>query len=491
MNPMPAKTKQVARNVNSTKSDASSLFSSGFRCDSLRMLAKASDRLNDLMTVGAINGDDLSAEPISWFHRVDQALRRPASPEEVIPYAQSMSALMACEDWTLFKGALAADASMASELRREQGQLRSLWGVTPIINLIQGVEAERSIGHHAESLVFTTYHTTAAFDIKLGAQAGAIGAADPSAIMGFYWLVLVWAMVSYDTVFYFNDRGILPPNEATGHLTMGIRREELLILRRANKLIYTLPYGADYRTRERTMARSKFNFCMDCPEIGKFCFCNSDVWDIVFHSTKAFATSMLSSGLATDQMPGSRRLEHVVVDIKSIEPNFPKARNGRNLRILHIPNHPHFKGTRYYRDAREQLGAGAPIEFIEETGVSNERAHELMHEADVVLDQLIGGYFGMTALEAMAHGKPVISYIVDQSIVLAPDECPVINANPDTILDVLKGLIDGQYPLEDIGRRSREYVERYYSVEALAERLRILFRDTASLETPTPNQAQN
>ena len=446
------------------------------------MLAQTSSSLKDLMTIGAATNSSSPSDPNNWLKRVDQAIRNSESPEQLLPYVQGVYALMASEDWAPFMDALVADAQMASKLRLNQGRVRSLWGVTPIINLIQAVKAERSIGHEAESLVFVTYHTTAAFDINLNTHANAVEAKDPSASMAFYWLVLVWVLIAYDAVFFFNDRGVLPAVESTGNLAMGIRREELSLLRRAKKLIYTVPYGADYRTREPTLKRSRFNFCMDCPAIGKYCFCNSDVWGIVFYTTKAFATSMLSSGLAIDQLPGSRRLEHVVIDAKSIKPNYPKAWTGRNLRVLHIPNHPHFKGTRYLKDALDRLGDSAPIEFIEATGVSNEHAHELMHEADVVVDQLIGGYFGMTALEAMAHGKPVISYIVDPSIVLAPDECPIINANPDTIFDVLEGLVEGQYALENIGRRSREYVEQHYSVEALAERLHALFSDTANID---------
>src|SRR5262249_54029074 len=153
----------------------------------------------------------------------------------------------------------------------------------------------------------------------------------------------------------FNDRGILLPEENTGRFMMGICRSELALLRRADKLIFTLPYGADYRTREITMAQSRFNFCMDCPEIGAFCFCDSERWKVVYHTLAAYSTAMVSHGLSMAHLPGSFRLELVVVEPDAIEPQYPDPRPDRPLRILHVPNHQHFKGTRYLEAAITRL----------------------------------------------------------------------------------------------------------------------------------------
>ncbi len=109
------------------------------------------------------------------------------------------------------------------------------------------------------------------------------------------------------------------------------------------------------------------------------------------------------------------------------------------------------------------------------TGVSHEEVVTLMRSADVVVDQLIGGNIGLTALEAMALGKPVVSYVRDPARFLAdPESCPVINANPDTLHDVLRGLVEDPSGLPALGRASREYVERHHSIPAFAERLRLL-----------------
>jgi hypothetical protein len=451
----------------------------GVACTNLAALATRTLAVAEFF---AAPSAEVPGDPVSWLTKVDREIRTDRDADGVVALASALVRLQASPDWEEFLQALTLDATAASDSRRRQGRLRSLWGVTPIINLRDGVKAERRLGIEAESLVFYSYYVTQDFDLLLAKPVEATRAAGHEVETAFYWLVLMWAMLCYDAFFFFNDRGLLAPEAHTGRFIMGIRHAELALLRRAGKLIYTMPYGADYRTREATMAVSRFNFCMDCPTIGGFCFCDSEAWRPVFHTIAAYATAMLSSGLAMAQLPGSRRLETVVIDPEIIQPSYREHDPGRPLRILHVPNHPHFKGTRYLEAAIARRSADSSVEFVTKSGISNAEVLDLMGDADVVVDQLIGGMFGVTALEAMARGKPVIVYLVDPSMVLAPDECPVINANPDTIDEVLGRIVVERDTLPDIGRRSRAYVERHYSINALADRLRRLYSETAGID---------
>ena len=452
----------------------------GFRLPALSMIAEAMPELAEALGGGA--PDETAG--LTWFGRVDRALRS-AEGAEIVELARRFRAAQEQGSWDTLLRAATLDSRAATELRRQQGRLRSLWGITPIISLQTARQADRLLGVEAESLVLTTYHVTKNFDLDLSRQLAAIRAADPSAESGFYWLVLLWAMLSYDVFFFYNDRGILPPTQSTGRFEMGIRHDELALLSRAGKLIYTLPYGADYRTRERTMNGHRFNFCMDCPAPGDFCFCNGEAWPAVFHVIAAYATAMLSTGLARRHLAGSYRLDYVVVDTDLIEPCYSEPPVGRKLRILHVPNHVHFKGTRYLEAAVARLPPDTPVEFVCRSGLNNSEVLDLMRRADLVVDQLIGGFFGQTALEAMSLGKPVIAFIADRDLVAAPEECPIINADPDSIFAVLRDLAGNPGILPAIGRRSRQYVEMYYSVPALAERLRVMYAETAGIVVPS------
>ena len=97
-----------------------------------------------------------------------------------------------------------------------------------------------------------------------------------------------------------NDRGLVLPAGGYGSDRFGINLDEMRLLRRANKRFYTLAYGADYRLREKTLASGKFNFCMHCPEVGKFCLCEDAGGARVLETIGSFATAMLASGLSLE-----------------------------------------------------------------------------------------------------------------------------------------------------------------------------------------------
>lgn len=429
----------------------------------------------------AVENRDGRPDVDRWLARVDQCLRGSDGINDVVALAQAIDRLRKSEHWPPFLEGLVDDARIATARREQKRQLRSLWGTTPINSLPISVAADRRLGISAESLVFSTYYITSNFDICLSRHIDAVRASGNDTETAFYYLVLIWAMLSFDIFFYFFDRGILPAAEFTGRLSMGINREELSLLRRAEKYLYVIPYGADYRTRRSTMALSRFNFCMDCPEIGRFCFCNDDIWPIVFQTTAAHATAVLAAGLALTQLKGARRFDYVVVDVDNIDPVYPEPKPKGKINLLHVPNHPHFKGTRYLTEAVDRISATANVQFTFASGISNSEVMQLMREADIVIDQLIGGYFGVTTLEAMALGKPVIVYIGDWDRVVNSAECPIINANPDTISEVLSGLLAEPARLTEIGKRSRRYVEQNYSVPALVGRLRELYAETAGI----------
>jgi hypothetical protein len=455
-----------------------------FRC--LDLLFRFQAAIREALLPDSADND---ATGEAWFRSIDRLIRKPPDSQRLATITRAMKRLREGPHWSDLIAAVMEDAQQVTRWRRAQGRLRSLWGVTPIINLKTLVAADRSLGTEAESLVFTTYYITRDFDLVLSEHLAAIQEVAPEALEAFCLLVLLWALFAYDVFFFYNDRGILPPDAFTGRYFMGIRQEELSLLRRAGKLLYTLPYGADYRTREASMRGRRFNICMDCPEIGKFCFCNSEAWPAVFHTISAYATAVLSTGLAIEQLPGSVRLDFMAVDTETLKPIYSKIDSDCKLRVLHIPNHPHFKGTRYLETAVKKVKeAGFEIDFRLASGLANSEILELIRRSDVVVDQLISGNFGLTALEAMALGKPVIVHIANPSILVAPNESPFIEADPESIYQVLLNLARRPAQLNAIGRRSRRYVETHHSIPALSVRLAELYKETAGIRLrPQPN----
>lgn len=382
----------------------------------------------------------------------------------------------------LFWDAVLVDARLQSAHRRRIGRLRSLWGVTPINMLREMAQGDRRLGNEADTVVFTSYYIASNFDVVLKVYKEAVAAERVEYTGLFHNLVLVWALLRYDNFHLFNDRGLAVPTGGYG-TDFGIMLREMELYRAAGKQLYTYAYGADHRMRQKTLASGRFNFCMECPEPGRFCVCDDAGGEKMLAAIAARSTAVIATGLAMEQIPEARNLYYTVVDTDVMQwVAQPDAAASRPLRVGHFPNHGYFKGTKYLEDAIAKLRAeGELIELDMISGVPQTEILARMATVDVLVDQLISGAFGLTAIEAMALGRPVIGHLRAGVAVADLDGCPIIRADPDTICDVLRKVVRERASLPDIGIRSRDYIVRHYSVDVLARRLASLYVDTAEL----------
>ncbi|MGQ3414365.1 glycosyltransferase [Natrinema sp. LN54] len=96
---------------------------------------------------------------------------------------------------------------------------------------------------------------------------------------------------------------------------------------------------------------------------------------------------------------------------------------------------------------------------------------EQLQTADIVVDQLRLGTFGVVALEAMAAGTPVICYIRDDLRERYPGSLPIVNATPESIESVLRRLVSDSERRLELSADGRDYVEEYHSLPVVGERL--------------------
>ena len=149
----------------------------------------------------------------------------------------------------------------------------------------------------------------------------------------------------------------------------------------------------------------------------------------------------------------------------------------RPLRILHAPSNALVKGTRFIEEAVAALRAeGLQFEYIRVENMPNHEARRIYETADVLIDQLLCGWYGGLSGELMALGKPVICYLRESDFRFLPPgmaaDLPIINADPDTITGVLRDVLRRpRRELAAIGERSRRFVERWQSPELIAARV--------------------
>lgn len=360
-----------------------------------------------------------------------------------------------------------------SAVRLAQGRPRSLWGVTPILTLPLKVEADQRLGFRSTSLVYVTYVITSQFGINMSRSYAF--ASRHGLLPAFQKLVLAWAILRCDVFHTFADRGLL---DSTSRLQIDLN--ELTAWRAAGKRVYVYAYGADVRTRELTLGLGRWNFCVDCTEPLKYCTCNDVQGEIYIRKVTESVTALVSLGDMLVYMPGAKHLNYWPIDTDRLLPA-PSHNSTEPLRIGHAPNHTHFKGSSYLDKTIERLKlAGRQIEYIKIQGVPNTEVIELFKKCDLIADQFIGGAYGYTALEAMALGRPVLSYVRTRDLVEAPEECPLINVTPDTLEEVLTWVLNNREKLPAIAAQGRSYVQRWHSVDAVALRLGELYQETAN-----------
>lgn len=172
----------------------------------------------------------------------------------------------------------------------------------------------------------------------------------------------------------------------------------------------------------------------------------------------------------------------------SIAPAAPRA-PASIPRIIHAPNHRHVKGTEFLLRAIDEVrarGFACELQLVE--GVSHADALQMYREADIIADQFCIGAFGVFALEALALAKPVLTYLDEEHLATPALNLPIVNATPENLATVLAVLIEAPELRARLGEAGRAAVERYQSIDALAEvwsRIyrHVWYREPLALET--------
>ena len=158
------------------------------------------------------------------------------------------------------------------------------------------------------------------------------------------------------------------------------------------------------------------------------------------------------------------------VEVAKIAPAIPSADKQRPL-IIHAPSSRRRKGTEHVVAAVESLDA----DFRVVEGLTHDEAFELYREADIVIDQLNAGWYGVFAIECLALGKPVVTFLLEEAVRRTEEaygiEVPVISATVETLRERLRPLVADAALRHRVGAASRAYAERLHDIDAIAGEL--------------------
>jgi glycosyltransferase involved in cell wall biosynthesis len=259
---------------------------------------------------------------------------------------------------------------------------------------------------------------------------------------------------------------------------------DLPLLKRLGKKIVVTYQGDD--ARQGDYCRTHFEITAAKDEVESWYYSTkSDAfkrWSIKQFNKYADQIYALNPDLMHVLPSRTKFVPYASVDPRDWQPVY-QNHSDRPIRILHAPSHRAFKGTKYILEAINSLrDDGIQIELLIVEDMSHAQAKELYKKADILIDQVLAGWYGALAVELMALGKPVMCYLREEDLVFIPPDMradiPIINVNPVTLYPVLKEWIsERQHQLVDVGRQGRRYVERWHNPLEIAARLKADYED--------------
>jgi hypothetical protein len=281
------------------------------------------------------------------------------------------------------------------------------------------------------------------------------------------YLALLWAVPRFDIYCFYFDGGLLAETP--------FWRAELPLLRLAGKKVVVWPYGGDARLPSATRARGGWHAYSDVPRGSE----DRDEADVRAHLDTFGRSAHVILGCA-DLVEDLPRVDGVLPYPFDVDAWLPvDAESDDVVRVVHAPNHPHYKGTRYLETAVAALrNDGLPVELVLVQGLSNAEARREYERAHVIADQFLIGAYALFAIEGMALGKPVLCYLNPRFARHHPEwaDSPVVSASPDTLEAELRALVVDPERRRALGVRGPEYVRAIHSREAVGARLDAIYR---------------
>lgn len=272
-------------------------------------------------------------------------------------------------------------------------------------------------------------------------------------------LFAIKAMREYDVFHFHFSRSLMPFNL------------DLKVLKRLDKKVYMEYHGSDIRWQHyRTYP--KFWPTADLPpkNTGKL-----KAIDRVQKYVDAYIVHdfELEKHLPKNDVPVY--YAPLKINVDRFTPIFPDRNKTEKIRIVHAPSENIIKGSKYVEEAINSLKSRYDIEYVLVQNKPQNEALEIFATADIIVDQLFIGSYGVFAIESMAMGKPVVCYLADDMVSQFPKELPIVNATINDLAEKLESLIIDAEKRYSLGVQGRNYAENYHDYKYVAKELEEIY----------------
>jgi len=143
-------------------------------------------------------------------------------------------------------------------------------------------------------------------------------------------------------------------------------------------------------------------------------------------------------------------------------------------RVLHIPSKrtPPIKGTQFVDPVLRKLDDAGKIEYVCPESVPHSEMRSLVHDVDIVVDQLLAGSYGVAAIEAMSAGRVTVGRLAPPVLDLMPEAPPIVQATPDELEETIVAIVEDRDHYRRLGREGINFAHIWHSGKASATALR-------------------
>lgn len=237
-------------------------------------------------------------------------------------------------------------------------------------------------------------------------------------------------------------------------------------IQRRNKKMVMHHWGNDVRFHDRAKVNNPYAYTGDSPP-------NEEIDKKLRVLSAYIKEAIVQDYEVYDYVKNYYKKVHVVpiaIDLSHFTPCYPSL-DKEKLLILHAPTNPDFKGTSYIEKTIDQLKTKYDFEYKRIEKMNHEDVIKLYRDADIIIDQVLCGSYGLLSVESMALGKPVVAFIRPDLVSAFPKDLPIVNANPNNLYERVEMLIENPKLRRELGEKGRTYVEKVHSHEKVADQL--------------------
>ncbi len=259
------------------------------------------------------------------------------------------------------------------------------------------------------------------------------------------------------------------------------RQLDVPLLKAMGKTVVFHFHGCEVRSRAHMMATHALATCTECDP---FCRPAHQRW-LLGQASRHADRVFFSSLVLAESVPGGRALPLAIEAARWEEAGrahpLPELARRDGVRgpvvIAHAPTNRLIKGTRFVEAAVAKLRFEFPrleLRLIERRPWAE--MPEILASSDILVDQLMMGWYGLLAIEGMSVGRVVVCHLRDD-FREALGDCPIAPARPETVADVLRGLIKDPVRRAALGERGVAFARARHDAPVVGRTLLEHYRE--------------